>query len=162
MVLQQQVTINGLLVDIFYIIIHINIKKNGCMKICITPKTYLLGNQRLLSTPFFLRRFKHGFNNVKQRETTGPLRFAPGDMPALEHFKERLRSFKDFRSFQRCRSEKRSVVGIRKDVSRGRSVFVEERDIFFGSKMCQFFIQIHTSNVVTVHSDSRCLILFLN
>ena len=33
-----------------------------------------------------------------------PSRFAPGDMPALEHFKERLRSFKDFRSFQRCRS----------------------------------------------------------
>ena len=28
-------------------------------------------------------------------------RFAPGDMPPLEHFTERLRSFKDFRSFQR-------------------------------------------------------------
>ncbi len=77
MVLQQQVTINGSLVDIFYYILHNythnHKKRNGCMKICITPKTYLLGNQPLLSTPFFLRRFKHGFNNVKQRDPWGLL-----------------------------------------------------------------------------------------
>ena len=36
--------------------------------------------------------------------------FAPGDMPALEHFKERLRSFKDFRSFQRsCRNQQETL-----------------------------------------------------
>ncbi|CAK9096257.1 EH domain-containing protein 1 (AtEHD1) [Durusdinium trenchii] len=36
--------------------------------------------------------------------------FAAGDMPALEHFKERLRGFKDFRSFQRsCRSQQETL-----------------------------------------------------
>eukprot|EP00913_Durusdinium_trenchii_P004424 g4103.t1 len=38
------------------------------------------------------------------------VQFAAGDMPALEHFKERLRGFKDFRSFQRsCRSQQETL-----------------------------------------------------
>jgi len=36
--------------------------------------------------------------------------FAPGDMPPLENFKERLRSFKDFRSFQRsCKTQQETL-----------------------------------------------------
>jgi len=40
-----------------------------------------------------------------------PGRFAPGDMPPLENFKERLRSFKDFRSFQRPHKERVILMG---------------------------------------------------
>ena len=64
------------------------------------------------STFFFHMSWKFsGQTCEKSTLRNQPSRFAPGDMPALEHFKERLRSFKDFRSFQRCQNRGVSLGG---------------------------------------------------
>ena len=51
-------------------------------------------------------------------------RFAPGDMPPLEHFRERLRSFKDFRSFQR------PGYRLEMDVNGGITEVIDASDLF--------------------------------